>query len=246
MGQQRSDDVTPVATRTPQTYEEWRDMPCVNHMDANGKSTHTNRTCKWVNELKADPEAGYKRSRRPRPRGRGKADKSNKETREPSDMEEDTEPRPPKKSDGGGKGDNPYEKNNGVFHTFLGTPSAKAQKKILRALNTTVPAMPRYLKWSEYPIIYDRADHPGAIPSIGNYALLVNPLIHGYEFTKCLMDGGSSINIMYIATLLKVGLNETHLMHSNTVFHRVVPGWKAQSIRSITLMVSFGSAKNFR
>ncbi|KAK1652752.1 hypothetical protein QYE76_070557 [Lolium multiflorum] len=28
-----------------------------------GKSTHTNRNCKWVNDLKNDPEAGYKRAR---------------------------------------------------------------------------------------------------------------------------------------------------------------------------------------
>ena len=133
-----------------------------------------------------------------------------------------------------------------MFHTFLGTPSAKAQKRILKALNATVPAVPQYLKWSEYPIIYDRADHPEAVPSIGNYALIVNPLIHGYEFTKCLMDGGSSINIMYIDTLLKMGLNETQLTHSDTVFHGVVPGRKAQSLGSITLMVAFGNAKNFR
>jgi hypothetical protein len=32
------------------------------HIDAVGKSNHTNRTCKFINDLKADPEAGYKRS----------------------------------------------------------------------------------------------------------------------------------------------------------------------------------------
>ena len=58
-------------------------MPCLVHLDASGKSTHTNRTCKYVNDLKADPEAGYKRTRRNRPRGKGKADKEAKET---SDM----------------------------------------------------------------------------------------------------------------------------------------------------------------
>ena len=71
-GQQRSDEIAPAAARAPQTYEEWRDMPCVNHLDANGKSTHTNRTCKWVNDLKADPDSGYKRSRKSRPGEKGK------------------------------------------------------------------------------------------------------------------------------------------------------------------------------
>ncbi|KAK1644714.1 hypothetical protein QYE76_062519 [Lolium multiflorum] len=51
----------------PQTYEEYRDMPCLAHLDpATGKSTHTNRNCKWVNDLKNDPEAGYKRARKHR------------------------------------------------------------------------------------------------------------------------------------------------------------------------------------
>ena len=59
------------------------------------------------------------------------------------------------------------------------------------------------------------------------------------------MDGGSSINIMHVATLLKLGLTETQLTHSDTVFHGVVPGRKAQSMGSITLMVAFGNAKNF-
>ncbi|KAK1642322.1 hypothetical protein QYE76_060127 [Lolium multiflorum] len=47
-------------------------MPCLAHPDpATGKSTHTNRNCKWVNDLKNDPEAGYKRARKHRPRGKG-------------------------------------------------------------------------------------------------------------------------------------------------------------------------------
>jgi hypothetical protein len=41
------------------------DMPCLAHIDpAIGKSSHTNRKCKWVNDLKTDPKAGYKRARR--------------------------------------------------------------------------------------------------------------------------------------------------------------------------------------
>jgi hypothetical protein len=31
--------------------------------------------------------------------------------------------------------------------------------------------------------------------------MVVNPLIQGYEFSKCLMDGRSSLNIMYVETL---------------------------------------------
>jgi hypothetical protein len=46
---------------------------------------------------------------------------------------------------------------------------------------------------------WSRDDHPEHIPD-GYYAMVVC-VIHGYEFSKCLMDGGSSLNIMYVETL---------------------------------------------
>jgi hypothetical protein len=48
---------------TPVSYDEYRDMPCFAHRDALGKCNHTNRNCKFVNDIKADQEAGYKRNR---------------------------------------------------------------------------------------------------------------------------------------------------------------------------------------
>jgi hypothetical protein len=42
------------------SYDEYRDMPCFAHWDALGKCNHTNRNCKFVNNIKADQEAGYK------------------------------------------------------------------------------------------------------------------------------------------------------------------------------------------
>src|SRR3954464_13979627 len=62
-GQKHAESAQATGTRAPQSYEEYRDMPCLTHIDpATGKSTHTNRHCKWVNDLKSDPEAGYKRA----------------------------------------------------------------------------------------------------------------------------------------------------------------------------------------
>ena len=242
-GQQRKDESQTSAPKAQMTYEEFRDLPCMIHVDANGKSSHTNRTCKFVNDLKADPEAGYKRARRNRPRGKGKAEKA-KESEDASDMDED-EPKPSEKSDDAGKSKNPFQQKKAVFHTFLATPSVKAQKSAMRALNATVPKVPQYVKWSENPITWDRQDHPDVIPR-GFLALVVNPMIDGYEFTKCLMDGGSSLNIMYIATLEKLGLTTTQLNHSSTIFYGVVPGRKAASLGSIKLPVVFGDEDNYR
>src|SRR3954469_20947151 len=60
-GQQRGSEPTSMSLRVPQTYEEYRDMPWLVHLDVNGKVTHTNRHYKFVNKLKEDPESCYKR-----------------------------------------------------------------------------------------------------------------------------------------------------------------------------------------
>jgi hypothetical protein len=91
---------------------------------------------------------------------------------------------------------------------------------------------------------WSRDDHPEHIPD-GYYAMVVNPLIQGYKFSKCLMDGGSSLNIMYMETLTKLGLTKTQLRHSAVTFYGVVPGHQAKSLVSITLKVAFGNENNY-
>src|SRR4051794_18048342 len=59
------------------------------------------------------------------------------------------------------------------------------------------------------------------------------------------MDGGSSLNIMYVETLLKMDLMETQLKHCNGEFYGVVPGRRANSLGIITLPVAFGDVNNF-
>jgi len=243
-GQQRSDEVAPTGTRAPQTYEEYRDMPCLAHLDpATGKSTHTNRHCKWVNNLKEDPDAGYKRARKPRPRGKG--GKNKKEAEEKSDdMDEDDAPQDPK-GGSAAKSNNPFgKKTAGIFHIFLGTPTAKAQKSALRTLNATVPAVPQYVPWSEMPCVFTREDHPPVVPR-ECYAQVVQARIGGFDFTKFLMDGGASLNIMYLETLEKMNLSREQLKHSTTEFHGVVPGRKANSLGSIRFPVAFRDINRF-
>jgi hypothetical protein len=62
-GQPRSSPASATAPAAPVPYDEYRDMPCFAHRDASGKCNHTNRNYKFVNDLKADQEAGYKRTR---------------------------------------------------------------------------------------------------------------------------------------------------------------------------------------
>jgi hypothetical protein len=243
-GQPWSSTAPASAPSAPVSYDEYRDMPCFAHRDALGKCNHTNRNYKFVNDLKADQEAGFKRNRRQQPRGKGKAEKD-KESKDGSDMDEDPAPKPAEKAEGdAGKG-NPIKNKRGAFHTFLGPPMAKAQRAAMRFLNATVPKIRQYIRWSEVPVHWSRDDHPEHIPD-GYYAMVVCPVIHVYEFSKCLMDGGSSLNIMYVETLTKLGLTKTQLRHSAVTFYGVVPGRQAKSLGSITLKVAFGCEENYR
>jgi hypothetical protein len=243
-GQLRSSATPALAPSAPVSYDEYRDMPCFAHRDASGKCNHTNRNCKFVNDLKADQEVGLKCSRRQWPRGKGKADKD-KESRDGSDMDEDPAPKPAEKAEGGAGKSNPMKDKKGAFHTFPGPPTAKAQRAAMRSLNATVPKIRQYVRWSEVPVRWSHDDHPEHIPD-GYYAMVVCPVIHGYEFSKCLMDGGSSLNIMYVETLTKLGLTKTQLRHSAVTFYGVVLGRRAKSLGSITLKVAFGSEENYR
>ena len=72
------------------------------------------------------------------------------------------------------------------------------------------------------------------------------PQVGGYTLSKVLMDGGSSINILYFDTFQRMNLLEKDLMPSTTVFHGIVPGKSAYPIGRVRLSVAFGTAQNYR
>ncbi|MBI0385368.1 retroviral-like aspartic protease, partial [Streptomyces albiflaviniger] len=109
----------------------------------------------------------------------------------------------------------------------------------------TVHNVPQYLNWSKQAITWDRRYHPKVIPELGKYALVVDPIIDGYKFSKVLMDGGSSINILYLETLDKMKITEDQLQKSSTTFHGIVLGRQTNSLGKITLKVVFDDQDNF-
>jgi hypothetical protein len=46
-------------------------------------------------------------------------------------------------------------------------------------------------------ITFDHDDHPDYVPNPRVYPLIVDPIIANTRLTKMLMDGGSSLNIIY-------------------------------------------------
>src|SRR3954463_6590822 len=59
------------------------------------------------------------------------------------------------------------------------------------------------------------------------------------------MDGGSSFNILYYETFLRMGLTQKTLQHAPTIFHGIVPGKSATPIGKIYLETTFENAENF-
>jgi hypothetical protein len=102
---------------------------------------------------------------------------------------------------------------------------------------TTEKAPPSFLEWSEDAITFSREDHPNHIPNPGQYPLVVNPDIGNARFSKVLMDGGSSLNILYAHTLRLLGIGLDQLLPSTMPFHGVVPGKRVQPLRQKDLPV---------
>ena len=109
-----------------------------------------------------------------------------------------------------------------------------------------LPIFPRYLKWTEAQITWDQTDHPDRIPDPGCHALVVAPIVANFRLKKVLMDGGASINIIYLSTLKRMDISTRQLRPSHVKFHGIVPGRSASSLGEISLAVTFGEEDNYR
>ena len=61
-----------------------------------------------------------------------------------------------------------------------------------------------------------------------------------------MIDGGSSINILYQDTMEKLGIKQKQLLPSRTVFHGIVPGLSCSPIGKTQIDVLFGDKNHFR
>ena len=75
---------------------------------------------------------------------------------------------------------------------------------------------------------------------------MLDSIIDGYRLTRVLMDGGSSLNLIYEDTVRRMGINLSSISRSNTTFEGVIPGIEAYSRGSVVLEVTFGSPGNSR
>jgi hypothetical protein len=78
--------------------------------------------------------------------------------------------------------------------------SRRKQKFTTREVMTVSPATSEYLKWFEVPITFDCSDHPKFVSKPGQYPLIVSPIFKDIKLNRVLVDGGSSLNILFLKT----------------------------------------------
>jgi hypothetical protein len=133
-----------------------------------------------------------------------------------------------------------------IYGGQVANTSARHRKQERREVCSAKVAALVYLDWSDKPITFDQGDHPDRVPSLGKYPLVVDPVIGNIRLTKVLMDGGSSLTIIYVETLGLLQIDLSSIRAGATPFHGIIPGKRVQPLGQLDLSVCFGAPSNFR
>jgi hypothetical protein len=126
--------------------------------------------------------------------------------------------------------------------------SKKEQKSISRQVNLAIsspPAITEYLRWSDHPIRFSRADHPRKVPR-RHAPMVLKAQIGGCDIGRVLMDAGSGINLIYARTLKAMSISLEWLKPTDCSFHGIVLRSANHPLGKIELDVCFGDSGNFR
>jgi hypothetical protein len=133
-----------------------------------------------------------------------------------------------------------------IYVGQMANASARHRKQERCEVCSMKVATPVYLDWSDKPITFDQGDHPDCVPSLGRYPLVIDPVIGNARLTKVLMDGGSSLNIIYAETLGLLGVDLSTIRAGAPPFHRIVPSKRVMPLGQLDLPICFGTPSNFR
>jgi hypothetical protein len=148
-------------------------------------------------------------------------------------------------------GDYPEEANVEQYHVFT-TQKEDPKDELWFGIevNAVMPAEPQYIHWSKVSITWGREDHPPLMPRPRGYALVLNPIMfsetHTCRFSRVLIDGGSSINLLYRTSMEKLGIPAIQLKPTMLTFHGIMPGHSCTPMGRIQLEVLFGEKDNYR
>ena len=175
------------------SYEQTLDGPCKFHSGAKS-SNHTTRKCHWLTRIaKGDgllppPPAG------PPP------------------------PQPPQQPAVRPVGaiQDEFPDEHGAYVVFTSVADdRRSRRQQQQEVNAVASSTPEFMHWSERPISWSRVDHPEVMLNPGSYALVLGATLatdrRAARFSRVLIDGGSSINILYKDTMEKLGIKRRWL-----------------------------------
>jgi len=79
-------------------------------------------------------------------------------------------------------------------------------------------ADPKFPPWSHREISFNMKDQWAAIPEPGHFPLILDPCINSVRFERVLVDGGSSIDIIFRNSLLALRLTLVQLKSYDAQF----------------------------
>jgi hypothetical protein len=133
-----------------------------------------------------------------------------------------------------------------IYDGQVANALARHRKQERREVCSMKVATPVYLDWSDKPITFDQGDHPNCVPSPGRYPLVVDPVIGNAKLTNVLMDGGSSLNIIYAETLGLLGIDLCMIRAGAAPFHGIISGKRTLPLGQLDLPIFFRTPSNFR
>jgi hypothetical protein len=117
-------------------------------------------------------------------------------------------------------------------------------------VNAGMPAEPQFMHWSKVAVTWGCEDHLRLMPSPGEYTLVLDPIVrsdtHTCRFICILIDGGSSLNLLYRSSMEKLGIPLAQLKPSWLTFHGIMPGHSCTPMGRVKMEVLFGKKGNSR
>src|SRR6266540_1182982 len=112
----------------------------------------------------------------------------------------------------------PEQQLNKIYGGSDAYESKRKQKLIAQEINAITSATPKYLKWSEAPITFGRADHPDHVPHPGRYPLVLDSIVRTIKLNRVLINCGSGLNILFAKTLDDMKIPRFKLNRSSSPF----------------------------
>ena len=141
-----------------------------------------------------------------------------------------------------------YQDTNRTVNVIFGGEgclSRRVQKLMLREILAVELATLKYLKLSEVPTSFSREDQWTSFSEPGKLPMVLDPVVVGVRLTKVLIDGSSSLNILFASTLRQMGLDFSKINPTKSPFYGIVPGNAAMPLGTISLPITFGTRENY-